>query len=112
VSPSLGCRTLVREQLLDTSQRALHVGRHGLKIVAQVVQQVRERGREEVLRPVRLVARLTLRLVECDLELSGTSLTVRLDTLVPPLEQIQAPLQIHDHLAPSLGEGECLFPGC
>jgi hypothetical protein len=41
-----------------------------------------------------------------------TSLTVHRGTLVPLLERIQTPLQIRDHLAPSLGEGERFFPGC
>src|SRR6266508_1276198 len=40
------------------------------------------------------------------------SFTFRLRPLVAALERRQAPTQVANHLAPSLGKGERLFPGC
>lgn len=74
-------------------------------------QEVGERRRVEALRSVRLVACLRPRLVEGTLQFSDTLRTIRLRALAPLLERIYAPPQLADHLAPSFGERERLFPG-
>ena len=108
----LGGRTLSFKQLPDASKSRLDVRWGPLEVPAQVVQEVRERSGVEVLRAIRLVARLLPRFVEGGLQLTALPFLSCLLPLVPPLEQLQASPQFSDHLASRFGEGESLLPGC
>src|SRR6266545_1934282 len=110
-SSSLGRWTLPRKQLADAGKRRVDVGRHLLEVPAQVVQEVRERIGVEVLRAIRLVARLRPCFVERGLQLTDSPLTVCLRALVPPLEPLQASPQFTNNLAPRFCERERLLPG-
>src|SRR5439155_22287405 len=81
------------------------------EVAAQIVQKVGKRSRVEMLRPVRLVARLDLHLFERRLQIADAALALHLRALVPVLQRLESPPQVGDHLAPGLGERERLFPG-
>lgn len=107
----LGRRTLPFEQLSDASKSRVDVGRCPLEVRAEVVQEVRQRSGVEVLRAIRLVARLHPCFVECSLQLTLPPFMSCLRPLVPNLERLQASPQITNHLAPRFCEGESLLPG-
>ena len=107
----LGGRTLPFKQLPDASKSRLDVRRHPLEVPAEVVQEVRERSGVEVLRVIRLVARLHPCLVESGLQLTASPFMSCLLPLVPPLERLQVSSQLMNHLATCFCEGESFFAG-
>src|SRR6266566_5292272 len=110
-SAVLGGRTLPFEQLPDAFKSRFDVRRGPLEVPSEVVQEVRKGSGVEVLRAIRLVARLHPSLVERGLQLTLSPFMSCLRPLVPNLERLQASPQFTYHLAPCFCEGESLLPG-
>jgi hypothetical protein len=83
----LGRQTAQRKQLPDTRQGCLDIGRDPLEVIPQTVEEVRERRGVEVLRAIRVFARLHPCLVELGPQVMDAPVTTR----NPSLMRVQLP---------------------